>query len=305
MILLDTDILTLWLIGQPLVSKRVLGSTEDVATTIVSRIELLQGRFAYLLKSSDGVQLQAAQSRLDPDRAPAPGPGGHLIRRPVRRRVRPRSPNHEPETHWPGRPANRQHRACAASHAHHSEPEPLPPRRGSDPGELGRLSTGPLGQEPRRREALSRCQALFLVFVRRVSWVPRVRVTAAGRMSAAAALTRRRVSARSSKSKDRRAWKSKDMHCRHFAGRIWPTQPTQDRIVRCAQCLREILPETISSPCRPRGSGPAATKNEEASPKGLGDGGCRGVKEMHWGQQALHPRPNASVLRPDPLRFWF
>jgi hypothetical protein len=49
MILVDTDILTLWLLGRPLVSKRVLGSSDDVATTIVSRIELLQGRFAYLL----------------------------------------------------------------------------------------------------------------------------------------------------------------------------------------------------------------------------------------------------------------
>jgi hypothetical protein len=42
MILLDTDTLTLWLMGQPLVSKRVLGSSEDVAITVVSRIELLQ-----------------------------------------------------------------------------------------------------------------------------------------------------------------------------------------------------------------------------------------------------------------------
>jgi tRNA(fMet)-specific endonuclease VapC len=65
MILLDTDIMTLWLMGQPLVSKRVLGSSEDVATTVVSRIEILQGRFAYVLKATDGVQLQAAQSRLE------------------------------------------------------------------------------------------------------------------------------------------------------------------------------------------------------------------------------------------------
>ncbi len=65
MILLDTDILTLWFLGQPLVSKRVLGSSDDVATTVVSRIEVLQGRFAFLLKASEGVQLQAAQSRLD------------------------------------------------------------------------------------------------------------------------------------------------------------------------------------------------------------------------------------------------
>jgi hypothetical protein len=65
MILMDTDILTLWLLGQPRISRRVLGTSEEIATTVVSRIELLQGRFAYLLKASDGVQLQAAQSRLD------------------------------------------------------------------------------------------------------------------------------------------------------------------------------------------------------------------------------------------------
>ena len=65
MILLDTDILTLWLLGQTLVSRRVLGSSDDIATTVVSRIELLQGRFASLLKATDGGRLQAAQSRLD------------------------------------------------------------------------------------------------------------------------------------------------------------------------------------------------------------------------------------------------
>jgi tRNA(fMet)-specific endonuclease VapC len=64
MTLLDTDILTLWLLGQPAVSKRVLETSDVVATTIVSRIELLRGRFDYLLKAHDGAQLQVAQSRL-------------------------------------------------------------------------------------------------------------------------------------------------------------------------------------------------------------------------------------------------
>jgi tRNA(fMet)-specific endonuclease VapC len=65
MIVLDTDIMTLWLLGQPVVSKRVLEASDVVATTVVNRIELVRGRFDYLLKANDGAQLQAAQSRLD------------------------------------------------------------------------------------------------------------------------------------------------------------------------------------------------------------------------------------------------
>jgi tRNA(fMet)-specific endonuclease VapC len=64
LILLDTDIMTLWLMGQATVRLRVLGTSDVVATTIVSRIELLRGRFEYLIKATDGAQLQAAQSRL-------------------------------------------------------------------------------------------------------------------------------------------------------------------------------------------------------------------------------------------------
>lgn len=65
MTLLDTDIMTLWLLGQPVVSRRVLETSDVIATTVVSRIELLRGRFEYVLKANDGAQLQAAQSRLD------------------------------------------------------------------------------------------------------------------------------------------------------------------------------------------------------------------------------------------------
>lgn len=65
MILLDTDIMTLWLMGHPAVGRRVLESSDLVVTTVVSRIELLRGRFDYLLKADDGAQIQLAQSRLD------------------------------------------------------------------------------------------------------------------------------------------------------------------------------------------------------------------------------------------------
>jgi tRNA(fMet)-specific endonuclease VapC len=64
-ILLDTDIMTLWLLGHARLAERVLGTTELVAITVVTRVELLRGRFDFLLKASDGAQLQQAQSRLD------------------------------------------------------------------------------------------------------------------------------------------------------------------------------------------------------------------------------------------------
>jgi len=64
-ILLDTDIITLWLLGHARLAERVLGTTELVAITVVTRVELLRGRFDSLLKASDGVQLQQAQWCLD------------------------------------------------------------------------------------------------------------------------------------------------------------------------------------------------------------------------------------------------
>jgi tRNA(fMet)-specific endonuclease VapC len=61
---LDTDTLALLMKGHTRVSARV-ERTERVAITIVSRIELLQGRFASLLKAADGQQLLLAQHWLD------------------------------------------------------------------------------------------------------------------------------------------------------------------------------------------------------------------------------------------------
>lgn len=64
MILLDTDIMTLWLTGHPEIGKRVLETSDLVAITVISRIELLRGRFDFLLKANDGAQIQVAQLRL-------------------------------------------------------------------------------------------------------------------------------------------------------------------------------------------------------------------------------------------------
>ena len=65
MILLDTDTLTLLTLGHPQVQRRLDSAEEDIAITIVTRIEVLRGRFDFVLKAADGIQLQVAQQRLD------------------------------------------------------------------------------------------------------------------------------------------------------------------------------------------------------------------------------------------------
>ena len=63
--ILDTDILTLFFRGHRAVLDRHQEEAEQVAITIISRIQTLQGRFAMLLKATDGAQLIRAQSWLD------------------------------------------------------------------------------------------------------------------------------------------------------------------------------------------------------------------------------------------------
>ena len=58
--LLDTDSLSLLLTGHERLVQRV-GQAEQVAITIVTRIEILQGRFASILKAADGARLLQAQ----------------------------------------------------------------------------------------------------------------------------------------------------------------------------------------------------------------------------------------------------
>lgn len=65
MILLDTDILSFLFANHPKVSQRYREATDVIATTIISRIQVLRGRFDFLLKAEDGEELQRAQHWLE------------------------------------------------------------------------------------------------------------------------------------------------------------------------------------------------------------------------------------------------
>ena len=65
MILLDTDTLGLLAAGHTRVAAKYNTATEPVATTIITRIEVLRGRFDFVLKAVDGDQLQRAQHWLE------------------------------------------------------------------------------------------------------------------------------------------------------------------------------------------------------------------------------------------------
>ena len=65
MILLDTDTLTLLLAGNERVRQRVEQANDEIAITVVTRIEVLRGRFDALLKAADGAQLLRATERLE------------------------------------------------------------------------------------------------------------------------------------------------------------------------------------------------------------------------------------------------
>jgi tRNA(fMet)-specific endonuclease VapC len=65
MILLDTDMLTLLMRGHPRVKKRMGSAEGDVATTIVTWMEVLQGRFQATFTAADADQLERASRRLE------------------------------------------------------------------------------------------------------------------------------------------------------------------------------------------------------------------------------------------------
>ncbi len=64
MYLLDTDMLSLLWRGHPRVTERVAQAREDVAIALVTRIEILQGRFSFVLKAENAERLLQAQRRL-------------------------------------------------------------------------------------------------------------------------------------------------------------------------------------------------------------------------------------------------
>jgi tRNA(fMet)-specific endonuclease VapC len=64
MILLDTDTLSLFMDGQERVTERVR-EEGAIAISVITQIEILQGRFASVLKAADAEQLLRAQERLE------------------------------------------------------------------------------------------------------------------------------------------------------------------------------------------------------------------------------------------------
>lgn len=63
--LLDTDTLTYLHAGHPRVAQRLRDLDDPtVATTVITRVEILRGRFEFLLKAADGAQLLRAQQLL-------------------------------------------------------------------------------------------------------------------------------------------------------------------------------------------------------------------------------------------------
>jgi tRNA(fMet)-specific endonuclease VapC len=63
--ILDTDIFTLLTDNHPRVAERFRQCEDTVVLPIVTRIEALEGRFAYVMKASDGQQLLQAQQWLE------------------------------------------------------------------------------------------------------------------------------------------------------------------------------------------------------------------------------------------------
>ena len=64
MILLDTDSLTLLNAGQSRIRQRAAQEADRLAITVITRIEVLLGRFEFVLKAAGGSELKRAQSRL-------------------------------------------------------------------------------------------------------------------------------------------------------------------------------------------------------------------------------------------------
>jgi tRNA(fMet)-specific endonuclease VapC len=65
MFVLDTDTLSLLLRAHVRVTDRVAHAAEEVAITMITRIELRQGRFASVIKAENGERLIQAQRRLE------------------------------------------------------------------------------------------------------------------------------------------------------------------------------------------------------------------------------------------------
>jgi tRNA(fMet)-specific endonuclease VapC len=65
MIVLDTDIVTLFSYGNEKIRKRIEGLSEEetLAVTLVTRMEILQGRHDSILKAANAAEMQTATQR--------------------------------------------------------------------------------------------------------------------------------------------------------------------------------------------------------------------------------------------------
>ena len=102
MILLDTDILSLLLAGNPTVVARLSRADDDVAITVITKVQILRGRHDYLLKASDGAQLQRAQFWLEKTEIEVQSSGCRPRRCDRGRRVRQTPATQSVEKNWVG-----------------------------------------------------------------------------------------------------------------------------------------------------------------------------------------------------------
>ena len=65
MVVLDTDIFTLLVAAHERVVGRFRETADEVVISVVTRIEVLQGRFAGIMKAADGEEGARAQARLN------------------------------------------------------------------------------------------------------------------------------------------------------------------------------------------------------------------------------------------------
>ena len=66
MLILDTDIVTLAHVGNPVIARHIeqTRKSEEIVVTIITKVEILRGRFDYLLKASNKEQFLKAQRLL-------------------------------------------------------------------------------------------------------------------------------------------------------------------------------------------------------------------------------------------------
>ena len=64
MIILDTDTFSMVASGHPQVAAKFAKAAGEVTITVVTRIEALEGRFAFILRAADGANLLRAQEWL-------------------------------------------------------------------------------------------------------------------------------------------------------------------------------------------------------------------------------------------------